>query len=290
MGKLKYSKEQKLFAKRLLANTEIPRDALPYTREFDNLLDKYHKKRFPRIDEHTFWQLLGRAGKEGGAHRKKSLHSEHRRMQRQIIDLTQDDAFELLRLCPEAIGSRDRLPYTTEFDDMYRLFNAHTGKTLTKNDFWRILSRLAKRSRKPKPIEYKQSSKVISPALESLLFRINPWWKQLPMKPVPAYRRGIYKELYDKVTKPILPIVAVRGPRQSGKTTLQMQMIEDILKRRLVQPIQILFVQFDELPSLVGYDEPILSIVDWYEKNILCSTINTYADKKKPIFIFLDEV
>jgi predicted AAA+ superfamily ATPase len=291
MGKRKYSKKQKEFAKQLLRSSDTPRDALPYTREFDKLYRKYSTTKLAKIDKHTFWQLLCRAGKEGGARYKKTEEWRISKKVRRIPNVTQDDAFELMRLCPEAIGSRDRLPYTTEFNDMYRLFIDHTGRRLTKSEFWRVLSRLAKRSRKPEAVEYSPTTSAIPQALERHLFRINPWWQDKPMKSVPQYRRSIYQTLFDKITTGSMPIVSVRGPRQSGKTTLQLQMINDILiRKRLVKPAQILRIQFDDLPSLGKVHEPILSIVDWYEKNILRDSINTYAVKKQPVFIFLDEL
>ena len=290
MVKRKYSKEQREFAKDLLRNADAPRDALPYTHEFERLYGQYRNTEMVKLDKHTFWQLLCRAGKEGGARYRKTEGKRALAKARRTPDLTQDDAFELLRLCPEAIGSRDRLPYTTEFTDMYRLFIDHTGKRLTKNEFWRVLSRLAKRSRKPEPIEYAPKDSVLPQALELYLFKTNPWWQNKPAKPVPTYRRSIYQTLYEIMTRGTTPVIAVRGPRQAGKTTLQFQMIEDILIRRLVKPRQILRIQFDEVPSLGNVKEPILSIIDWYEKKILQDSINTYAMKKQPVFIFLDEV
>ena len=71
-------------------------------------------------------------------------------------------------------------------------------------------------------------------------------------KILPHYKRHIYKLLYDKITRGTLPIIAVRGPRQIGKTTLQEQMIDDLLHgKRLVSPEQILRIQFDDIKSLI---------------------------------------
>jgi hypothetical protein len=216
MANRKYTKEQVEFAKKLLRNSSLPRDGLPYTREFERLFTAYNKK-FAKPDKHTFWKLLGRAGKEGGARLKKKPVSGSQIKTRPIPPLTQEDAFELLRLCPEGIGSRDRLPYTTEFDEMFRLFTQHTGTHLTKNAFWRSLSRLAKRSRKPQPIEYAPGNTVIPKQLEQHLFTMNPWWKSDPAKPIPDYKRPIYNSLYEDLTTGAYPIVSVRGPVRLGK-------------------------------------------------------------------------
>ena len=290
MGKAKYSIEQREFSKKLLRGTYTPRDALPYTQEFDRLYREYTNAVLGKLDKHTFWQLLCRTGKEGGARHKKTSKDKASLELKPIIHLTQDEAFEVMRLCPEAIGSRDRLPYTIEFDAMYRLFIEHTGRHLTKNDFWRVLSRIAKRSRKPDSVEYSPEPGVIPAELERYLFMTNPWWESKPGKPVPDYRRIIYSTLYEKMTRGTTPVIAVRGPRQAGKTTLQLQMIEDILKKRLVKPNHLLRIQFEELPSLGRVEEPFLSIVNWYESKILQASINSCAQKKNPVFIFVDEI
>lgn len=40
--------------------------------------------------------------------------------------------------------TRDELPYTDEFESMYKQFCDRTGKHLTRNEFWRALSSLGK--------------------------------------------------------------------------------------------------------------------------------------------------
>ncbi len=60
------------------------------------------------------------------------------------ITFTESDkavARELLADCPLP---RDRLPYTTEFDDLHERFRIRTGKTLANSVFWRLLSSAAK--------------------------------------------------------------------------------------------------------------------------------------------------
>ena len=137
MSKLKYTKKQIDIAKNLIRHCEISRDSLPYHSQFDEIYNKYLNADMPNLSKHEFWLLLSNAGKKGGA---KQLH----RKRLAIVPITQEEKFELLRLCPENIGSRDRLPYTTEFEHMYEQFKVHTGRNLTKNDFWRALSKTAK--------------------------------------------------------------------------------------------------------------------------------------------------
>jgi predicted AAA+ superfamily ATPase len=123
------------------------------------------------------------------------------------------------------------------------------------------------------------------------LERQNPWWRNQPLPVIPSFRRWPYDKLRERLDHPIAPIIVIRGPRQIGKTTLQIQLIQSLLKNG-VSPKRILRVQFDDLPSLVQakFDEPILRIVDWYEKTMLGATLNESAQRHEPAFLFFDEV
>ena len=123
------------------------------------------------------------------------------------------------------------------------------------------------------------------------LGRQNPWWRSESLPVIPVFRRWPYAKLRQRLDTPIAPVVVVRGPRQIGKTTLQLQLIESLLKDGTA-PRRILRVQFDDLPALVRakFDEPILRIVDWFEKNVLGSSLNDSAHRQEPAFLFLDEV
>lgn len=122
------------------------------------------------------------------------------------------------------------------------------------------------------------------------LERQNPWWRGRPLPVTPSFRRWPYARLRSRLDQPIAPIVVIRGPRQIGKTTLQLQLVQSLLET--VDPNRILRVQFDDLPSLASakFSEPILRIVDWYEKAVLRATLNETAHRSKPAFLFLDEV
>lgn len=283
MGRRKYLPEQIEFAKSLIRNCEIPRDSLPYHAKYEDVYKEYLKSKLPTLSKHEFWLLLSTAGKRGGA-------KQETRIRLATVPLTQEEKFELLRLCPENIGGRDRLPYTTEFEHMYKLFKSHTGRYLNKNEFWRALSKTAKASRKPDAVEYNPTNELPAQLVRDL-FTMNPWWSGDSSKPLPSYKRHIYNVLYNKLTRGHLPIIAVRGPRQVGKTTLQMQMIDELLHgKRLVGAEQILRIQFEDIKSLNMVSDPIITIVDWFEKNILKDTFNNLACQKKPVYIFLDEI
>ena len=123
------------------------------------------------------------------------------------------------------------------------------------------------------------------------LRRMNPWWESKPMKVLPKTRRHLVGQIHCRVQGGLAPIVVVRGPRQIGKTTAQMHVIQDLLDRG-VEPRRVFRVQFDELETLTGLSqsEPILRLVDWYEKDVLKATLNEAAHASRPCYLFLDEV
>lgn len=121
------------------------------------------------------------------------------------------------------------------------------------------------------------------------LFRDNPWWRGQPGRALPATRRAFVSSIHRRLDNRLAPVVVVRGPRQVGKTTAQLQVINDLLAKG-VPPRCILRVQFDDLPEINQLSEPILRIVDWYESAILQCSLNTAAHKNLPTFLFFDEV
>ena len=121
------------------------------------------------------------------------------------------------------------------------------------------------------------------------LHRMNPWWTGRDMPQPPGMRRHLVTQIRRRVEADIAPIVAVRGPRQVGKTTAQFQIIEDLLAEGVL-PRNILRVQFDELSSLQRMEEPILRISDWFEQNISSDGFNSLAREGQKAYLFLDEV
>jgi predicted AAA+ superfamily ATPase len=95
--------------------------------------------------------------------------------------------------------------------------------------------------------------------------------------------------IHQRLRQRLAPIVVVRGPRQIGKTTAQLQVLDDLLQQG-IPPANIFRVQCDELPELEHISEPILRLVDWYEKSVLRRTLNEVARGGGRTFIFLDEV
>ncbi len=117
----------------------------------------------------------------------------------------------------------------------------------------------------------------------------NPWWRGEEMIRPPVFRRWPFQRLMRLVERGITQAVVLRGPRRVGKTVLLRQTILALLEKG-VEPKKILYVAFDELPSLRGIDEPVLAICRWYEKEVLHGDINAEANAGKPVYLFFDEV
>ena len=109
------------------------------------------------------------------------------------------------------------------------------------------------------------------------------------MPPQPRTRRHLVQQIRSRLEAETAPIVMVRGPRQVGKTTTQLQIIEDLLEEG-VPPTSILRVQFDELASLHGIGQPILLISDWFERTMTENRFNALARDGRKAYLFFDEV
>lgn len=129
----------------------------------------------------------------------------------------------------------------------------------------------------------------LAPELVLDLQRMNPWWEGRPQQVLPETRRHLVGQMKRRLASGLAPIVVVRGPRQIGKTTAQLQVLQDLLESG-VAPERILRVQCDELPELSRLSEPILRIVDWYEANVLGATLNEAAHAGRITHLFFDEV
>jgi predicted AAA+ superfamily ATPase len=129
----------------------------------------------------------------------------------------------------------------------------------------------------------------LSPGMVRDLLRDNPWWRGAKGMVLPSVRRDVVEAIRRRLRLRLAPIVVVRGPRQVGKTTAQQQVIEDLLAEG-VPADQILRLQCDALPELTRLTEPILRVVEWYERFILKMTLNGAAHAGRPTYLFFDEV
>lgn len=136
---------------------------------------------------------------------------------------------------------------------------------------------------------YLLASASISEALVRDLGRDNPWWFGQPSRPTPPVQRDLVGVIRKRLRQGLAPIIVVRGPRQVGKTTAQIQTIESLLGEG-VAPARIFRVQCDDLPELMRLREPVLRLIDWYEAVVLKETLNAAAHAGRPAFLFLDEI
>lgn len=129
----------------------------------------------------------------------------------------------------------------------------------------------------------------LPPGLDEYLRGANPWWQGQPGRLLPSYRRWAFNALLRKLETGLAPAIVLRGARQVGKTTLLEQVVQHLVHERHVEPRRILRVQFDEIPSLKGLHEPILTLARWFESRILGLTLNEAAHARKPAYLFFDE-
>jgi predicted AAA+ superfamily ATPase len=129
----------------------------------------------------------------------------------------------------------------------------------------------------------------LSTALVNDLRRLNPWWESKAMPPLPRTRRYLVSQIRSRLDRRLAPMVVVRGPRQIGKTTAQLQVLSDLLGEG-VAANQILRLQTDEIPALADLQEPLLRVVEWFEANILNATLNEAARAGRRTYLFFDEV
>ena len=106
---------------------------------------------------------------------------------------------------------------------------------------------------------------------------------------MPGFRRAIFRRLYRLLQQGLTPGVVLRGPRRVGKTVLLRQLMEQ-LRRDGVPPERILYVAFDELPTLAKLREPVLEIARWFEEHVLQQSFNDAARASRPAYLLLDEV
>lgn len=134
------------------------------------------------------------------------------------------------------------------------------------------------------------SGKALPPPVETYLRETNPWWDSRPRLPVPPFRRWGYHAVQRKLRAQLAPAVVLRGPRQIGKTTIQMQIIDDLLREPAFDPRRVLRVQFDDLPPMRGDAMPLFAIVWWFEQAILGQPLNGAARANEHAYLFFDEL
>lgn len=132
-------------------------------------------------------------------------------------------------------------------------------------------------------------TKGIGAAAVAALHAMNPWWRGNAMEKLPNTRRHLVQQIHKRFAYQLAPITVVRGSRQIGKTTACLHVIADLLQSGVL-PKYILRLQFDDIAALQIGTDPVLALVDWYEKQIVQDTLNNAAAQGHTCYLFLDEV
>jgi hypothetical protein len=140
----------------------------------------------------------------------------------------------------------------------------------------------------PKPTTQEPLFELRDPIAERALREMNPWWRGLPVPNLQPVRRWAYASLLRGLQSNLAPVMVLRGPRQVGKSTLQAQVIDELL-RQGVDARRILRVQFDDLKLHRKRDQPILEVVWWYADHVLGHPLAAQP-AHEPVYLFLDEV
>ncbi len=113
-----------------------------------------------------------------------------------------------------------------------------------------------------------------------VLAAFNPWWKTGAVHPgfVKGYKRFAYYEVLMRLDREdVRRALILTGARRVGKTTVQYQVIDALLKRG-VQPKQIVFVSMDHpMLRLSGFND----ILECYHENIFPG---------QDVYYFFDEI
>ncbi len=82
--------------------------------------------------------------------------------------------------------------------------------------------------------------------LETLM-KVNEWWetKEIPKELVPETKRNVFSEIVDMMDD--RRIIAIVGPRRTGKTTTMFQLMDMLIKEKRVNPKNILFFSCDDV-------------------------------------------
>lgn len=130
---------------------------------------------------------------------------------------------------------------------------------------------------------------LMSEGLEEDIRRINPWWQGESSINVPPFKRWAFDLVLERITGGMAPIVALKGSRQVGKTTILNQTIQ-ALPDSGIPPACIFRIQFDKLPPLRKLSQPILELAWWYSNTILRKSFHKAASEGSKVFFFFDEI
>lgn len=130
---------------------------------------------------------------------------------------------------------------------------------------------------------------ILSSNLEAILSRLNPFWQANPLPRLPDFKRWAFQPVLQRLKRGLAKATVLSGPRQVGKSTLVLQIIQHLLEEGLPAHY-ILYIQFDELSEIRKLKQPILQIIGWFEQHILRKSFNQAAHDGQQVYLFLDEV
>jgi argininosuccinate lyase len=114
-------------------------DDLPYTDEFESLFTTLQPAR-PDLDKYTLFRRLHNLRKAGKLPKTGHTATLPIKLQPKEESWLRDRVTDLVG----TLGQRDQLPYDPRFETLVEEFNAHTGRTLSPHDTWRVVAKLAK--------------------------------------------------------------------------------------------------------------------------------------------------
>ena len=112
-------------------------DDLPYTPHFETLYSTYCKSHDPPPTRQEVWRHLLNLRKGGKLPKLGEARS-------QPPPISPEDRETLRQMLGDAIGKRDRLPYTARFDQLVDTFNQRQPRPLSPHLVWRLVATLAK--------------------------------------------------------------------------------------------------------------------------------------------------
>lgn len=129
----------------------------------------------------------------------------------------------------------------------------------------------------------------LAPTMERALRDANPWWRGEKVHGLKPHRRWAFDALVRGLQGGPSPAIVLSGPRRVGKTTLLLQVVQELIDRG-VDPSRIFRVQFDDLPEIRKLESPLLTLSQWFAQTVLGSTFNRAASEGRQAFLLFDEV
>ncbi|MEM6503858.1 MAG: hypothetical protein AAF711_00175 [Planctomycetota bacterium] len=154
MARSSYSKEERAWGKAKLLAMPQPLDAIPYTKQFDELFCEFNDSRLTPWTRPDFWKLLLAIRKQGlGGTRRPRIPAPKLNAKQQA---------RLKELMPKTRGEVDRLPYTLKFDRIFRDFSKYISERVEKRDVWLACLHVAKAaiSKQARPLLEKSIRRV----------------------------------------------------------------------------------------------------------------------------------